>query len=94
MKKKIDILVNNQEVLDTLIYLKERWADERGFEDFKDYGDAMKKEAEKAVGKLANFKATKRPFGFQANLGEEGTWQLFTKRKSYYTVLCAQRIAA
>jgi len=64
MKTTIINLVNSSTVLNTFINLKFRWEDEKGYEKFDDYAEAMiqsiKKETKKDV-KL--IKGTKRPFG-------------------------------
>lgn len=69
MKEKLEQIVNSHELLQRLLYLKERWQDEGKYESFKAYEDAMKvKLPSLAIEGLEFVKATKKPFGFQATL--------------------------
>jgi len=59
LKNKVEKIVNDRKILNTLNNLSARWQDEKEFEDWKEY--------EKAMSQLTNYKfkkGTKRPFGF------------------------------
>jgi uncharacterized protein YeeX (DUF496 family) len=65
-KKKVNDLMDKMG--ERLVYLYDRWQDEKEYEDFQDYIDAMKKDFEKyckeAIMSNAVFvKVGKRPFG-------------------------------
>lgn len=59
--------------LDLVDRLAARWADEREYEDFADYAEAMKKATPEG---LTFVRATKRPFGFIIRTGS-GDFHLF-----------------
>jgi len=50
-----------QKIFETIDYLQARWQDEKEYEDWNDYVDAMKKAIEKHGFQF--IKAKKRPFG-------------------------------
>jgi len=69
MKEKLEKIVNSDELLHRLVYLKDRWQDEGKYESFEAYEDAMKvKLTSLAIKGLEFVKGTKRPFGFQGVL--------------------------
>lgn len=59
MSQKIDQRV--EQFVERMSYLYDRWQDEREYEDFNDYRDAMVKAVGVIRGKFV--KAHKRPFG-------------------------------
>ena len=61
-------------LLDRLVYLHDRWQDEREYEDWKDYIDAMRK----IVPADTTFvKASKRPFGFEVKTKDGNGFSFF-----------------
>lgn len=53
------------EMAETLVYLHDRWEDERGLEDWADYVTEMANKANKIEGVGQFMGATERPFGFK-----------------------------
>lgn len=88
----IKALVNDDKIHTHLAYLRDRWADERDYEDWDDYKHSM-------ITALANYpvtllRATKRPFGMVITVqGDEyaAPWKVWLKRKGRYEVLTARR---
>ena len=84
LQKKVSEIVNNESILDTLFNLKNRWADEKEYEDWKDYENQM-------IG-LTSYefvKSTKRPFGFIIKI-ENTKIQIFIKIKGNSMNLAAK----
>lgn len=88
--ENVALIVNEDKNFHLIDSLKERWADEREYENFSDYEEHMKKAA--ILPKEAEFvKATKRPFGFVVAIGGVNV-NIFWKAKSpKYAVLAAKR---
>ena len=61
LKERILEFINSKDA-ESLIYLRERWQDEREYEDWKDYSDLI---ATKVPAGFKFMKATKRPFGVE-----------------------------
>jgi len=57
-------------VANRLTYLHARWQDEKEYEDFAEYKDAMQMELAKVNPSCAFKGATKRPFGFKFGTAE------------------------
>ncbi len=60
-----DKLVNDGNVLQGMDYAFCRWQDEKGYEDFSEYVEFIKRRVEDVIGKITNVKGTKRPFGIK-----------------------------
>lgn len=64
LQKIITIIFGDFE--EEMIYLYSRWQDERGHEDFKDYGDFIKRRLARYKNpKIKFLKMNKRPFSFE-----------------------------
>lgn len=66
--------------LNYLIYLRERWEDEKDYEDFADYEKAVREKV-----KLNITKITKRPFGFHFRLNNQTLKFKITIKGNYYS---------
>ena len=66
-------------ILDRLEYLHDRWQDEKEYEDWNDYVDAMQKLTPTST---TFMKATKRPFGFEVKTDGGGGFQFFANTTS------------
>jgi len=74
-------LINQKKNADYLMYLYERWQDEKEYEDIKEYSAAVAK-----FTKLNVVGATKRPFGFKIKC-DNGTLHAMVKVKGDYLQL-------
>lgn len=89
-KQAFDIC-NNEETLVTLINLRERWEEEKDYEDFNDYVECMKN---CRLIKLTNcpvIGGTKRPFGVKLQCGD-GVLHMFVKIVGNTYQFAAKRI--
>jgi hypothetical protein len=64
-----------QSVKPTMCYLYGRWLDEREYEEFDGYADAMRSALTKADHPVSFVRATRRPFGFLFDFAGRA-WQL------------------
>jgi len=67
-----------KKILDSVDYLEQRWQDEKGYEPWDDYIDAMKRTVEKHG--LHFVRAGRRPFGCVAGRGKF-EYRFFVKSK-------------
>jgi hypothetical protein len=65
-RENVSKVLNDLNVLRNFNYLYDRWQDEKGYEDFNEYANAMMKKMPDGA-KL--IKGTKRPFGVKFNYG-------------------------
>ena len=65
-RENVSKVLNDLNVLRNFNYLYDRWQDEKGYEDFNEYTNAMMKKMPDGA-KL--IKGTKRPFGVKFNYG-------------------------
>lgn len=88
-KALIRKLINSKEI-ERLFYLKDRWADEHEYEDFKEYETDMNDRICKPHG-VEMIKATQRPFGFKLKLkGMTRPVHVGVYRKGKYDVIKAK----
>lgn len=66
--KKVEKIVHDEKLMNMLSYLRQRWQDEKDFEDWADYDLQMKKFMAKHY-KQDIRKTTKRPIGFITTIG-------------------------
>lgn len=66
----VDNFVGDQ--MDTLVYLYDRWQDEKEYEDINDYSASL---ITKMPDGMEFVKMTKRPFGLQVKVGQS-TYQI------------------
>ncbi len=65
--KRLDGILSTDGLVDTIYSLADRWSDEGGYEDIKDYGDVLKKLLPADVSLI---KMTKRPFGMHIKVDD------------------------
>jgi len=82
----VDNMVNDEQLLNWLARLDERWADERGYEDFAEYEKAMRGLTDHEF-----IRATKRPFGFVVKIGRFFV-SVYLKKYRGYCVLAAKSV--
>ena len=58
-------IFNNDNFENTIFSLYDRWQDERGYEDIKDYAKPLENIVSRIIGKDIKLTMTKRPFGFK-----------------------------
>lgn len=73
-----------QPLLEKLGYLRDRWQDEREYEDWSDYVEAMKK---LTPPEMAFVKATKAPFGFVVKGANGGFQFTASANKAGFSIL-------
>lgn len=73
-------IVNDDDTLEFLALLNNRWLDEQKYEDWEDYEAKMKEEIELPEG-CEFIKATDFPFGFRFKL-ENNTFAVFLNKKA------------
>ena len=64
-QKQLKSILNNENFQDTIFNLYDRWQDERGYEDIKDYAKPLENIVSRIIGKDIKLTMTKRPFGFK-----------------------------
>jgi hypothetical protein len=65
----------------TVIYLADRWQDEKEYENIADYGEVIKKELPEGFTFL---KMNKRPFGFDFTIGTDAVFAVCVSGSRYY----------
>ena len=84
----VNSLVNDETLFDHFIYLYQRWQDEKGYEDFRDYISQMEKLVKRMIkGSIQTIKGTERPFGYKF-LYKSNLIHLFLRRKCNGIVFC------
>lgn len=68
-KQIISDMLNNRNILRSFMYLRDRWEDEKAYEDFNDYVSAMAKHLPESL-MATDIKGTKRPFGLKFKCGD------------------------
>jgi hypothetical protein len=79
---------NDKKFANFLCNLFERWCDERKYEDFSEYEKVIKKNLPSNIKFL---KGSKKPFGFQANVGKLKIL-FFLKLRGNLASFCAKSI--
>lgn len=77
----LNLILNNRNLVDRIMYLHGRWQDERKYEDFSDYEKNLMTVITKEFPKLVIKKFTKRPFGFWTEINGRKV-HVFLKVKS------------
>lgn len=75
----------DEKICDTLFYLRERWQDEKEYEDINDYLEVIKKLVPQAT------KIYKRPFGVLCACSD-GNVKVSVKAKGNALQLCAESV--
>lgn len=91
--ERINNIINNETIGQTMVNLFDRWQDESEYEDVNDYGKAIVESINKQY-PTYNVKfvsATKRPFGVKVKIGYAKV-HFFLKMKNGGFVLCAKYI--
>lgn len=76
---------NNGEIADFIFYLRERWQDEKDYEDISDYLIAIQKYIPCA------YKICKRPFGVICKC-DDGNIQIYVKSTGKYLKICGRSV--
>lgn len=86
-------IVNNVTIGNTFFNLYDRWRDEEGYEDIKEYGKVIAKTIAKEFPTLnvELAQATKRPFGVKISTNR-GVYQIWIKLKGNYASICGKKI--
>lgn len=79
-----DAIKDDEITIRTFINLRDRWADEHDYEDWKDYEKVMRKLFPNLIS------ATKRPFGVHLKC-DDGPIYVFLKIKGNSAGLCAEK---
>ena len=64
-QNQLQSILDNDNFQDTIFNLCDRWQDERGYEDIKDYAKPLENIVSRIIGKDIKLTMTKRPFGFK-----------------------------
>lgn len=86
---KLEVLnfINDDGHLDSLLNLRDRWADEKEYEDWSDYETALNK---MTADDWSFIRGSKRPFGFITKVTGLGTVHIFLKFKGDYVGVAAK----
>lgn len=83
MNKEIESVINNEKTIETFLYLYERWEDEKYYEDFEDYTNALMKHMPKNA---VLIEGTETPFGVKFLYGTK-KYHIFLKLYETYCTL-------
>lgn len=89
-RDKVIKMLNDMELLEHLDYLKQRWNEEKMYEDYSDYETSISKAFAKRGATL--IKGTKAPWGAHVKVGTEKV-AIYIKYKGNMMNFAAKRIA-
>lgn len=88
-KSILSSVVNKDELVSLLAYLKSRWSNENVYEAFQEYEESMKNVLKELFPEIKFIKGVKRPFGMIIEINGQEV-KVFTKVKGRYINLAAK----